>query len=208
MNHLRFTSLLFLASVLFAGCSAASAPRLIGSYPSQPPQPPAARLVVYNSLLELQVFDVEQATRQAERLTYDYGGYLESSSAWYQGRELCQTLVLAVPQPNYTALRRALLRLGTLQSEQVSGNLASGSTGSWEAYAHITVNLRPWAPSWIWHETPGWNPLRTFGRAMQVAAAIFSFLIDASIWVLVITGPFILLGWGLRALLRRLRRAS
>jgi hypothetical protein len=41
-----------------------------------------------------------------------------------------------------------------------------------------------------------------------VFASIFTVLIDVVIWVLVVVGPFVLMGLGLRWLIRRIRRPA
>ncbi|MBN2550223.1 MAG: hypothetical protein JXB15_13755 [Anaerolineales bacterium] len=52
----------------------------------------------------------------------------------------------------------------------------------------------------------GWNPGRTLRSALGVFLSIFGFLADIIIWLLVVVGPFVLLGWGGMKLARRLRR--
>jgi hypothetical protein len=82
----------------------------------------------------------------------------------------------------------------------------SGVT-DWNTFSNITVQLRP-ATSVALPSLPsrGWNPAHTFEQAFGVFASIFIFLVDFGIWIAVIVGPFILMGLGARALVRRLRR--
>jgi hypothetical protein len=49
-------------------------------------------------------------------------------------------------------------------------------------------------------EFPDWHAASTFAQAFSVAAAIFRFLLDAAIWIVVVIGPFVLIGWWVRKL--------
>lgn len=50
-----------------------------------------------------------------------------------------------------------------------------------------------------------WDPAATFRAAFGVFLQLFQLLIDALIWIVVVAGPFILMGVGLVAVLRRVR---
>jgi hypothetical protein len=201
--------------VCLAACSGSAAPQLIGSYPkdtgSSPTYapPPENLLVVYNAYLELEVYETDSAARRATQLAYDHGGYLVSSQSWYQNDRKYTTLTLAVPVAQFDAVRQSLLGLGTLIAENVSGDRVSTrySVDGWNTFSNITVQLRPSPASIILPALPsfGWNPARTFEQAFGVFASIFTFLVDIVIWVVVIVGPFVLMGLGARALMRRLR---
>lgn len=145
--------LALLGALALAACGGSATPQLIGSYPrgseggvvTSPGSAPANTLVVYNAYLELEVFDTDSAADRAEQVAYDYGGYLVSSQSWYQDDQKYATLTLAVPAARFDSAHEALLRLGTLKSESVSGDLVSTGDGSngWNTYSHITVQLRP-----------------------------------------------------------------
>jgi hypothetical protein len=208
----------FAASILplaLAACSGSATPQLIGSYPkdagSSPtyPPPPANLLVVYNAYLELEVSNTDSASDRAIQAAYDRGGYLVSSQSWYQGERKYTTLTLAVPVAQFESTRKALLRLGTLISETTYGELVSTRSGvtNWNTFSNITVQLRS-TPAVELPSLPstGWNPARTLERAFTVFASIFTFLVDIVIWIAVIVGPFVLMGYGARSLLRRIRR--
>ncbi len=206
-----------------AACAGQATPQRIGSYPRggapapavpetiphYPPAPPNL-LVIYNATLELEVSEVDAAARRATQLAYDYGGYLVSSQAWFQGEQKHATLTVAVPATRFEPARRALLDLGLLLRETVSGELTYGGGAGWATFSHLTLQLRP-APDPFTLPRPrlpaaGWNPARTFERAFAVFAGIFSFLVDALIWATVVIGPFVLVGLGLRAVVRRVWR--
>ncbi len=200
-------------SVVLAAC-AGSTPQLIASYPSQPqsgaraPLPQTRWQWVYDAWLELACANPDRAARQAESLAYDYGGYLESAQSWSQSGDTVYSLVLAVPAANFDGFQRALQRLGEVRGETVSGGWSSGypDAGGMQAYSRVTVRIIPresLLPDW---RLPDWRPLHTFGRALDVFLAIFGFLIDGLIWLVVVAGPFVLAIWLGRALHRRLRR--
>jgi len=207
------------AALAVTACGAAGAtPQLIGAHPrdagaSAPPAghraPPEHLLVVYDAYLDLEVADTGTAARQATQLAYDYGGYVVSSQSWYQNGRKHTTLTLAVPAAQFDSMRGALLGLGTLIGERVSGELASTGYGSdgWNTYSNITVHFRPAAAAFYVPALPstGWNPARTFAQAFSVFASVFTFLVDVAIWVSVAVGPFVLMGLGAWALVRRLR---
>jgi hypothetical protein len=192
-----------------AACSGASQPQLIASYPSKSEpggQPVAHEQFVYDAFMEMEAWDAEAAAGHAEERAYDYGGYLVSSQSWTQDRQTHIQLVLAVPAPNYEALHQAILDLGTLQSERVSGQWVSSRFNSdWNVYSEITVIFHPKSQDRPVIMVTGWNPVHTLERAWRVFVTIFSFLVDILIWVIVLVGPFILMGLGLRVIIRKVR---
>lgn len=201
-------------ALLLAACSPSATPQLISTYPRADGPPPTApfpgRLIVYNADLTLEAADVDSAANRAAQLASDYGGYLIDSRAWYQGERKYAALTLAVPVPHFDSLRQSLLGLGTLVSESVSGEPKPIHTADWNTYSTITLRLQSSAPSfrfeWPALPTWGWSPARTFTQAFGVFFAIFAWLVDALIWIVVVIGPFALMGLGLRALARRMRR--
>jgi hypothetical protein len=54
---------------------------------------------------------------------------------------------------------------------------------------------------------PAWRPARTLQQAFSVFLSIFGFLTDILIWVVVVVGPFLLIGLGIGLIIRK-RRAS
>ena len=110
--------------------------------------------------------------------------------------------MLAVPAGHFDSVRNGLLSLGSLVSEQVYGELRTYEGGVWETYSHITLNLQPRGWSLPSIGVPELRPVRTFVQAWGVFAGIFGFLMDVVIWILVVAGPFILMGWGLIKFIR------
>ncbi len=209
-------SILPILPLALAACSGSATPQLIGSYPkggesrATYPSAPANLLVVYNAYLELEVSNVDSAADRAIQAACDRGGYLVSSQAWYQGDRKYATLTLAVPVAQFESTKKALLRLGTLITENTSSDLVSTGSGAtdWNTFSNVTVQLRAAPAALEFPSLPsiGWNPVRTFEQAFGVFASIFTFLVDIVIWIAVIVGPFVLMGFGARSLLRRLRR--
>lgn len=212
-THFQFYWLITLLTMGLAACSGAG-PQLISTYPKETGSaayapPPANLLFVYNAYMELEVAYPDVAAGQASRLVYDYGGYLVSSDAWYSDGRKCTTLTLAVPVARFDSVHNALLNLGRLTREEVSGDRVSASPGAdgWNTFSNITLQLKP--ASGGAHISPpflSWNPIHTFEQASGAFTSIFTFLVDIVIWLVVVIGPFVLMGWGAVALVKRARR--
>ena len=205
------TLTLMIISPILAGCSATGAPRRIASYPSGAPQPPVETHpyrppgpLVYNASLVLRVWDPEGAAGRAEGLAYEYGGYLVGTHTWKQDGGEIVGLTLAVPLYSFDALHEDLLRLGKLESESVWGERTGYAPGGTPNYSQISVELRPRMLAWRGIHIGSWDPGQTFARALQVSVAIFGFLANILIWLVVVLGPFVLLAWGGWALFSRL----
>jgi hypothetical protein len=202
-------SLIILFSLILSGCSALAAPKQIAAYPRTTPVPiyPGTTVVVYHAYLELKVWDVEQAANRATQMTYDNGGYLSSSQSWYVDGRKVTTLELAVPTFNFDSLRRTLLSLGDLISENISGELVDPHEYyGYTQYSQITLQLRPDGINLPPVEPPStWRPLNTLQNAFSVTSAIFGFLFDILIWVIVVGGPFLLIALGIRWAIRHSR---
>ncbi len=205
-----FHWLMLSLTLVLAACSASGAtPQLIGAYPKTTSAPPPPNLV-YHSSLTLEVYDPASTADRVIQIAYDYGGYLTNSEMWSVGNDPYFTLTLAVPAAQFSGAREALLKLGTLINETVSSDWTY--SGRWDEYATatLTVNLRPIKPA-LPRPAPfnlGWNPVNTFSRAFGVFASLFTFLVDAVIWMAVVLGPFVLMGLGVRAVVQRLRPKS
>lgn len=210
MKRLSYGLVLYLILGLVGCAGGEESPQLIASYPTVKqievhPVTPPGLVVVYNANLEIEVQNVGRAAEKARDTAYEYSGYLASSQSWYQDGELHTTLVLAVPVIYFDTVHRALLRLGDLVSERVTGDLKPPGHGEyeWGTFSHITLHLRPKDTVLPSLSLPDWRPVGTFTRAWRVAGAIFGFLLDVIIWVGVVAGPFILVGWVVVVLVRR-----
>jgi hypothetical protein len=198
-----------LAVALLTGCAAAT-PQLIGSYPRNPA--PTAYFPLdraYSTALHIRVADVDAAARSATQLAGAAGGYLQGSQSWYQDGSLVTSLTLAVPASRFTDLRAALASLGQLLDEQLTSAPAYPySAAALQATIIVTLTSRgaPASPP----APPAWalSPAQTFAQAFAVFSLIFTVLVDVLIWVSVVAGPFVLVGLGLRWLVRRYRRPT
>jgi hypothetical protein len=213
MSRPLYLLLITLLAFALAACSGSSTPQMIASYPScgktNPPiapLPPQAQLV-FNTDMELEVWNPDTSAAKAQELAQQYGGYMTSWDAWQKNDQTYIRLGLAVPAPYYSALYKDLLGLGTLLNQHTSGEWEEGHYG-WDVYSEITVSFQPRAISWPQIKLPfgGWNPFRTFGQAFGVFWSIFGFIVDVLIWVIVVVGPFVLVALGLRALVRRWKK--
>ncbi|NPV78027.1 MAG: hypothetical protein HPY59_16825 [Anaerolineae bacterium] len=214
MDHVKKIFLAILACFILIGltaCSpAAAGPRLIAAaqatpiavYPTQA-VPLLHTVTVYNLTLELEVNDVQAAAAEAIRLNTSYGGALVTSQSWFEGKRSVVFLEFAVPDGQSARLHTALLQLGRTTGENYATYAHDCLTC--QPFSHISLYLRsanrllPALPA------SGWNPERTLQASWRVFTAIFGFLVDVIIWVAVVVGPFALAGWGIAALVRRLR---
>jgi len=196
---------IILAALLLTACSqplaaewiVAANPTPIAVYP-----PPDA--IAYHAYLEILTADVDKAAAFASRAVYDLGGQVENSRSWFVGSQKYTSLDLSVSSYNYEALRSSLARLGVIVNETSVGEPRRGAPlrGTYPVI-QVTLQLDPVLPTITYPTRPGWNPLNTLQSAWQVFMRIFGFLVDILIWVLVVAGPFALIGAILWRLLRR-----
>jgi hypothetical protein len=200
--------------LLVSCASGDTTPQLVASYPSENqiavyPVSPPDMVVVYHATIELEVSDLDSCVDKVNTLIYEYGGYLASSQSWYQGGVENTTLVLAVPIIHFETMHRALLHLGDLISERVSGELKSLEYGvvEWQSFTYITLHLHPMDTPFSTLSSSDWRPAQTLTKAWHVFTAIFGFLVDIIIWLGVVVGPFIFLGWLAKRLIQRRKTA-
>ncbi len=201
-------ALTILAVLLLAACSqplkaewiVPANPTPIAIYP-----PPAA--TAYHTYLEILVRDVDHAASLASRRARELGGIVENSAAWTTGGRKYISLELSVPSNNFEALRSTLLGLGALISETTVGEqIRAAPEGSIAPYSKVSLQLNPAAAPIPYRPNPaqpGWDPMRTLQSAWQVFVRIFGFLADILIWIVVVAGPFALIGVVIWRLVRR-----
>mgnify|MGYP001200810061 CR=1 FL=1 len=211
----KLLSFLFLTVMLAACQSAGNNPRQIASYPngthaespqtfSPPAGVPQTTILVYDANVDLAVWNVEDAANDAMQKVTLYGGYLSSSNTWISAGKTYASLTFALPAGNYDRALNTFKRLGTVTREQVSGKLYpsySGQSG-WDFTSHITLNLSPRLETVEWPslDVPDARPMRTLASAFGVLALLLGFLLDVAIWLTVVVGPFVFVGWGVRKL--------
>lgn len=208
MKRLIFLFILF--SVELAACTTSSTPRVIASFPresvSEPHLISPLAEVIYTATMEMEVSNVETAVESAKNLVERYDGYMVSSQFWYQDERKLTSVVLAVSAPNYDNLHSAVLGLGKLLNESVTGQLVSYAPGGGTNTAHITIYFSSRAVSWPSLPSTGWNPGRTVRNAFQVFLTAFGFIADIVLWILIVLGPFVLMVWGAWTIVRKIRR--
>jgi hypothetical protein len=197
-------SIYILSLVSLAGCAPGSTPVQIASYPKGgEPSSTTRSDIVYEAFFVLEVDDLSQAAWDVSRLAYDCGGYVVSDSSTSPEVVGHTRMVIAVPTYRYEAARRGLLRIGKLTSERSLGQAPpSGSSAS--TFSRLTADLYPKRVYPYAYKPTGWNPGHTFEQALAVSVAIFRFGVDALIWLLVVAGPFFLVGWGIYRLVKKL----
>jgi len=207
----------FLAGLLLAACSSA-APQLIASYPSeeQPiligkhPAPPDPVVFVQDAYLDMEVSNIDRTIERAEQAISQYGGYLMSAQTWWQDGKQSAAVRLAVPAAQFEGALQAVKNLGSVKSELISGEWVDAGPGAnaWTVYSQINLNLYPRLVAWPSLPRTGWDPAHTLQSALRVCVTIFGFLVDILIWLLVVVGPFVLLGWGGLTLYRRMQKRT
>lgn len=199
--------LFLLVAGLLVACSPSNAPEQIAAYPQEAPIAVAPRraetTVIYNATLDFEVSNVERSVERAKEIAFEQHGYLVSAQSWYRDGEKHSTVVLAVPAAQFDATRDQLLRMGDLMGEWVSSELSTTASDHWDSYSEITVYLHPRASILPALSLPEWRPVRTFEKAWDVFVTIFGFLLDMVIWVAVVVGPFVVMGWGIKKLIER-----
>jgi hypothetical protein len=197
--HFCLPCFIILALVL-ASCSSGS-PLSIAAAPR--PAGAAADRDSRSLRLVLEVAEVTGAADSAAALTQRYNGRVVEWDC--QGAVIF--LTLAAPQTRIERLQQALLGLGQVLAQGEWVNAACTRCAN-EAFIHL--ELRPLPTFYLDLQPPlrqddggDWNPLWTFRRAWKVFTRIFAFLADGLIWLVVVAGPFIMLGLGVWALEKR-----
>jgi len=198
--------MLVLVIGFLAACSKMDGPEQIAAYPNEEPIAMSARssesTVIYSATLDMEVSNVERAADRAREIAFEQGGYLVSTQSWYRDGEKHTTLVLTVPAFRFDQTKDDLLRLGNLIGEWISSELGFPGNNTRETYTQITIYLHPKESVFSEFSLPKWRPVRTLEKAWGVFVSIFGFLLDVIIWVVVVAGPFILIGWGVKRLIQ------
>jgi hypothetical protein len=210
MSRSILLTVAFLFALVLVGCSGGRTPQMIASYPKElvplneyPSYSPPAAQIVYDASMVMQVPDPAQAADQAARLAYDYGGYLSSSQGWYEGNRQSVTVILSIPASNFDWVHNKLLELGRLMSEDISGRLTEYTPEGFTAYSQITIKFEPKHGIGLVFPSHRWNPGRTLANALGVFISIFGFIVNVVIWIVVVVGPFVAIGWGIARLIKR-----
>jgi Domain of unknown function (DUF4349) len=202
----RWIVLLLALILSLAACS--GAPRQIATYPQEKPLAASGQYdhgsYVYDAYIELEVRNPESKAEQAIDLTQNYGGYLSNSQTWWTDGKQQVRLTLMVPVINFDKLYNALPPLGRVARENIYGRW-DGNGDGWSTYSQITLLLSASSPDLPRISLGNWHPLDTLRQAWRVSTTLIGFLIDVLVWALVVIGPFVLIGLGLRKLYLKLK---
>lgn len=202
----NFILMCMLLVVLLTACSRAGAPEQIAAFSIEKPiavypQPPESTLV-YHATLDMEVSNVERAAERAQEIAFEADGYLISAQSWYRDGEKHSTVVLAVPVYRFDLVRDNLMRLGKLSGEWISSELVSPDSGTRDKYSQISVYFHPRDTRFPEISLSNFRPVRTIEKAFGVFIAIFGFILDILIWAIIVVGPFVLIGLGIRRLIQ------
>lgn len=81
---------------------------------------PAARMVIQNAEMRLEVAQVDEALTRIEALAVDAGGYILSARTWFEGGEKTASLTFAVPAERFAETLGRLRRIGLRVLEETT----------------------------------------------------------------------------------------
>ncbi len=195
-----------LISINLTAC--ASGPKLIAVQPvNQIAASSFEQAYQFNAELEIEVWNVEAATEEVCQLVYNLDGYIEDSQAYHAAGWTFSRMEISVPNRHFEDLNQDLAKLGRVIHSYVITNQVKSGLGRYPSNtSYLTLIIRSRQASRVQIIQPGWNPLRTLHNAIDVSINLFSFLINLAIWVLVVTGPFFLIGWLAFRAYKRMKR--
>jgi hypothetical protein len=175
-----------LLGALTAACGAAPAPQvaqvaqtpqMVASFPvvssagNSTAADPDGPVVVETVYLELEVYDPDDAAREAARLAGGYGGYETDRYGWYAdgGRAVSQEIL--VPFDQADAFRSRLLQLGWARSESAVRH-PEGDDSPWHCWTQFSIRyVSAERPVVVWRDSPfHLFALAVCGFVVQVAA--------------------------------------
>ncbi len=195
----------FLLTSTLSACSSLAAPRQIAAYPRDTPVPPSSYTRLYETYLDLEVANVDDASHRATSLAHQAGGSLVESDSWQQ--EGCQhtLVVLAVPAGSAEAFHWAVLELGTPLHEQPGSRVIYQQVGDPAPYVYFTVHLQSKVEALPFFPPHAWQPSSLLERLWIISISLLAGWLGMVFRMAIFTGPFILLGLAAWAILRWLR---
>jgi hypothetical protein len=195
---------LFPFALSAAACAGSATPQLIAAFPSSshgPDNPVSPDQFIptpapCSAFVEVEVSNLETAAGRASDLAASYSAYVTSLKSWSEEHYKLTSLTIIAPQPGFNSLLRRLLELGTPLDDSLLGDPGYSSL----AYCQISLTIAQKTSSL---PSIDWNPIHTLKNALRLSVSIFGFLVDGLIWIVVVLGPFVLMGLGVRALLQR-----
>ena len=206
MKKRTFSMTLFL--FLLTACSSRNSPLLIAGAPANeliaaypltnlPIQSP-----VYQGRLELEVRDIQRAVDSILEIAEDNGGFMISIHQWTEDNYPVAQIVISIPAAHFEAAWSQLTRVGRSMGYHVSPD-PNPVPGSFSASSEITITL--YQKSWLslFAGLRNTHLADTLRHAWEILSSLLIFLFDVIVWLLVVVGPFGLLGWGIIKIIRR-----
>lgn len=176
--------------------------------------PPRNLKLIPPAEMYLDIFDTHETALYVNQLTHDHGGYCIVSNTSYQGNYKYATLTLTMPLTRFGDMQEAMQGLGQLSIQHIPNELQRTiqPTRDWDTFVNVTLHLRPTLTAPISNVEPQPQPtaiaepapavsveppsraFQTFESAFGVTAKIFGFLLDVIIWLVVVPGPFVVIG--------------
>lgn len=173
--------------------------------------PPRNLKLIPPAEMSLNIFNTDETALYVNQLTHDHGGYCIVSNTSYQGKYKYATLTLTLPLTRFQDVQQAMQGLGQLSIQSIPNELQRTiqPTRDWDTFVNLTLHLRPILTEPISNVEPQPQPVpdpppavpveppsrafQTFESAFGVTTGIFAFVLDITIWILVVAGPFIVL---------------
>jgi hypothetical protein len=205
---MKITCLFLLISLLpttliLAAC--ASSPEVIAAFPSSQGSysfSSQSTYVVREAYLSMDVRYVDDAEEEIAGLARDQQGYMTGTSSYWADDRKFSSLSLEIPSSRYSDFRDGLDAIGNVTSEQLSTYTVNPPGYGYEEYTRVSINLSPEERLHV--SLPDWRPLHTLQSAFNVFVDIFGVILDILIWIVVVAGPFVLIGWVLVKVAHRL----
>jgi hypothetical protein len=204
----RVTTTLFilcLAMMSFVACS--SSPKLIAAQPVDSSAGSSQQTAYFITVIDMEVWDIQSAIDQIIPLVNDQGGYLDDLKRKELAARSYARLEFTIPNDRINFVIRELEKSGNpINSKGFYDQLILEVEKHPTGFSHLMIYLHQksrWEPN---TNSFGWNPVRTLQRAWVVSNGIFRFLLDVFIWIIVVTGPFFLVGWLIYMGVKRYKR--
>lgn len=182
--------------LLAVACDGTSMPQVIASHPREDAEPQLS--VPTEGRFELTVRNAARAMDDVAHLAVEHDGIVMDEAEWRSSHGRNGSMTVIIPVANLGSFLRGLRTVGTVLTDQlvIDGDQSVTNT-------HLRIILHEPIVS----EPQTWNPARTFGTALSVFLHLFQVVVDGLIWIVVVAGPFVLMGIGLFVVLRRARQA-
>ncbi|MBA3533626.1 MAG: hypothetical protein H0T73_17050 [Ardenticatenales bacterium] len=207
LSRVGWAVMALLGMLLMTGCGGTGEPSLIAAQPQEGGAPSHELEVIQSIWIELEVKDLNAAIGRGNDFAVLHGGFQQDASLSTEGQVTRAVLIYSIPTKEVELARRAFLGLGRVLDESIANQVVPVGSGGGQSFSTITVVLHsPASPTLTLPTLPSTStlrPARTFQNAFGVFSTLALALLDIVIWLVVVVGPFALVGYGIHALLRR-----